>query len=55
MSLAKEQRIEIIMIIISGSSSNIAAELDKKHGTNITHDTVAKAIVNFEKLDVPKI
>ena len=55
MSLAKEQGIKIIMMIISGSSSNIAAELNRKHGTNITHNTVAKAIVNFEELDVPKI
>ena len=49
MSLTKEQQIEILMKTMSESSNKIAAELDKKYGTNITHDTVAKAFVNFEK------
>ena len=47
MLLTKQQRIEIILM--SGSSRKIAEEFNRKHGTSITHDTVAKLFVKFKK------
>ena len=49
MRLTKEQRIEIILMAGSGSSRMVALNLNRKHGTNITHDTVAKLISKFKK------
>ena len=49
MRLTKEQRIEIILMAGSGSSRMVALNFNRKHGTNITHDTVAKLISKFKK------
>lgn len=49
MRLNKEQRIEIILRAGSGSIRKVAIEFNRKHGTNITHDTVAKLIRKFQK------
>ena len=49
MSLNKEQRIEIILRAGSGSSHMVANEFNRKHGMNITHDTVEKLIGNVKK------
>ena len=49
MRLTKEQRIEIILMAGSGSSLMVALNFNRKHGTNITHDTVAKLISKFKK------
>ena len=45
----KEQQIEIILMAGSGSSRMVALNFNRKHGTNITHDTVAKLISKFKK------
>ena len=49
MRLTKEQRIEIILMAGSGSSRMVALNFNRKHGTNITHDTAAKLISKFKK------
>ena len=49
MHLTKEQRIEIILMAGSGSSRMVALNFNRKHGTNITHDTVAKLISKLKK------
>ena len=49
MRLTKEQRIEIILMAGSGNSRMVALNFNRKHGTNITHDTVAKLISKFKK------
>ena len=37
--LNREQQIEIILRLCSGSSRMVANAFSRKHGTNITHDT----------------
>ena len=49
MRLTNEQRIEIILMAGSGSNRMVAAEFNGKHGTSITHNTVAKLICKFKK------
>ena len=49
MRLTKEQRIEIILMAGSRSSCMVALNFNRKHGTNITHDTVAKLNSKFKK------
>ena len=44
MRLNKEQRIEIIPRAGSGRSRMVADAFNRRHGTNITHETVAKLI-----------
>ena len=43
------------IMAMSESSRKIAGKLNRKHRTNITHETVAKLIVKFKKLNVEKI
>ena len=49
MRLTKEKRIEIILMAGSGSSRMVALNFNRKHGTNITNNTVAKLISKFKK------
>ena len=55
MRLNTEQRIEIILGTGSGSSRMAASAINRKHGTNITHDTVAKLIGNVKKSELLQI
>ena len=49
MRLTKEQRIDIILMAGSGSSRMVALNFNRKHGTNITHNTVTKLTSKFKK------
>jgi hypothetical protein len=40
---------EMILMAGSGSCPNIAMDFNRKHGKNITHDTLAKLIEKFKK------
>lgn len=52
MSLIKEQRIEIILMAELGSSCMVALNFNRKHGMNITRDTVAKRIRKLGMLQI---
>ena len=48
-----ERRIEIILRAGLASSRMVANTLNRKHGTNITHNTVAKPILCMETYGTP--
>ena len=49
MRLTNERRIEIILMAGSGSSRMVARNSNRKYGTSITHNAVAKLICKFKK------
>jgi hypothetical protein len=51
MALSKDERIEIILRVGSGSSRKVAAEYNEDHPDRrpITHDTVAKLVAKLKK------
>ena len=55
MHLTNEQRIEIILMAEWGSSRMVAQNFDRKHGTSITHNTVAKFMCKLRKLEMLQI
>ena len=49
MPLTKEERIDIILLVGSGTTSQVARTFNETHRTLITHDTVAKLIQKFRR------
>ena len=45
----KEERIDIILLVRSGTTRHVARTFNETHRTLITHDTVAKLIQKFRR------